>query len=228
MKQIEELVDLYTDYLISTSNQATATQLSKVLDGAISHDKFTRMLKEGAFDAKYLWKKVKKIVREIESEDGCLIIDDTIIEKAYTDENEIVCWHYDHTQGKSVKGFNLINLLYHSNDISIPVGFEVVKKTELFIDKEGKQKRKAKKTKNEIMRELLQSAIINRIPFRFVLMDSWFAAKENFEYIAKKKKHFIAALKSNRLFAKSLKDKHQGKFIKVEDIELKDKQSYKE
>jgi len=171
MKQIEELVDIYTDYLISTSNQATATQLSKVLDGSISHDKFTRMLKNGAFDAKYLWKRVKKILKEIKSEDGCLIVDDTIIEKPHTDENDIVCWHYDHTQGRSVKGFNLINLLYYSNDVSIPVGFEVVKKTELFIDKEGKQKRKAKKTKNEITRELLQNAIINRIPFRFVLMD---------------------------------------------------------
>jgi hypothetical protein len=52
MKQIEELVDIYTDYLI-------ATKLSKVLDGIISHDKFTRMLKERAFNSRYLWKKVK-------------------------------------------------------------------------------------------------------------------------------------------------------------------------
>jgi hypothetical protein len=30
-------------------------------------------------------------------------------------------------------------------------------------------------------------------------MDSWFAAKENFEHIMKKNKHFVAALKNNRL-----------------------------
>ena len=226
MKRIEEYVDLYTDFLIVSGNtQATATELSRALDGEIAHDRFTRMLREGAFDAKYLWKRVKKMVRQIESEDGCLIVDDTIIAKPHTDENEIVCWHYDHTQGRSVKGFNLLNLLYHSEGISIPVSFKVVEKTETYTDANGKQKRKADKTKNELMREMLQSALINRISFRFVLMDSWFASKENFEFIAKKKKHFIAALKSNRLFAKSLEEKHQGRFVKVEDIELQDKES---
>ena len=115
--------------------------------------------------------------------------------------------------------------VYYSDDISIPVGFEVVKKTKTYTDDDGKEKRKAEKTKNELMREMLQSALTNRIPFRFVLMDSWFAAKENFEFITKRKKHFIAAIKSNRLFARSLEEKHQGKFIKVEDIELEDKES---
>ena len=30
-----------------------------------------------------------------------LIIDDSIAEKPYTDENDIICWHYDHTSGSS-------------------------------------------------------------------------------------------------------------------------------
>ena len=44
MENWEELVDLYTDYLIVVNGQATATGLSDVLDNKISHDKFTRML----------------------------------------------------------------------------------------------------------------------------------------------------------------------------------------
>jgi hypothetical protein len=36
-------------------------------------------------------------VREIESEEGVLILDDSIEEKPYTDENEQICWHYDHS-----------------------------------------------------------------------------------------------------------------------------------
>jgi len=223
MRQIEEYVDLYTDYLIAVNGQATATGLSMVLDGAISHDKFTRMLRESAFDSKYLQKLVKKVVRQIESEDGCLIVDDTIVEKKWTDENEIVCWHYDHTQGRSVKGFNLLNMIYHSHDVSIPVEFKVVKKPILFQDEDGKTKRKAKVMKNELLREMLKSALSNQIPFRFVLMDSWFAAKENFEFIRQRGKHFIAAIKSNRLFAKSLEDKHSGRFVQVGALELQDK-----
>ena len=225
MISYEELVELYTDYLIVVNGQATATGLSAILDNKISHDRFTRMLASGKFNSKYLWKKVKKTVRQIESEDGCLILDDTIVEKPWTDENEIVCWHYDHAKGRNVKGFNILNLLYHSNDISIPVGFEVVKKPIEFVDENGKKKRRSEVTKNKLMRDLIQIAIQNQIPFRYVLMDSWFASKENFEFIAGHGKHFIAAVKSNRLFARSSEDKLNGRFEKVGALGLRDKES---
>jgi len=225
MANWEELVELYTDYLIVVNGQATATGLSAVLDNEISHDKFTRMLSSGEFNSRYLWKKVKKSVPQVESEQGCLIIDDTIVEKPWTDENEIVCWHYDHSKGRNVKGFNIINLLYHSNDISIPVGFEVVKKPIVFVDKKGKRKRGSEVTKNELMRYLIQRAIQNQIFFSYVLMDSWFASKENFEFITKHKKHFIAAVKGNRLFAGSLEDKLKGRFERVDELGLRDKES---
>jgi len=114
-EKLEKLADIYTDYLIVANGSATATSVSETLDNTISHDSFTRMLKEGEFSSKYLWNKVKKTVREIQSEEGYLILDDTIVEKQYLDENEIVCWHYDHTKGKSVKGFNILNMLYYSH-----------------------------------------------------------------------------------------------------------------
>ena len=42
----KEKLELYTDYLICNSGLATATGLSAVLDGEISHDKITRFLSE--------------------------------------------------------------------------------------------------------------------------------------------------------------------------------------
>ena len=56
-------------------------------------------------------------------------------------------------------------------------------------------------------------------------MDSWFASKENFEFILKKKKHFVAALKDNRLVALSAEDKAQGRFVRVDSLVLSDKES---
>jgi len=41
-----------------------------------------------------------------------LIFDDTIEEKPYTDENEIIAWHFDHCQNRIVKGVNILNCLY--------------------------------------------------------------------------------------------------------------------
>lgn len=52
------------------------------------------------------------------SDEGFLIFDDTIIEKQWTDENEIICYHFDHSKGRSVKGINFLNLIYHHNNIS--------------------------------------------------------------------------------------------------------------
>src|SRR4051794_15534230 len=122
MMKKEEL-DLYTDYLLCNSGYATATGLSAMLDGEVSHDKVTRFLSEREYKSKDMWGEVKSTVRKIETEDGALIFDDTIQEKEWTDENEVVCWHYDHCKGRSVKGINLLNALYHSGEVSIPVAF---------------------------------------------------------------------------------------------------------
>lgn len=219
-------LELYTDYLISTCGSATATGLSEMLEGEISHDKVTRFLSEREYTSKDLWREVKATVRKVEREDGVLIFDDTIQEKAWTDENEVMCWHFDHCKGRSVKGINLLNALYHSGGVSIPVAFEVVRKPLQFCDVATRQEKRASEvTKNEQMRTMIATCVANRLKFRYVLMDSWFAAKENFEFIVKKKKHFIAALKDNRLVALTEDDRKKGRFVRVDELALTDKQT---
>ena len=48
-------------------------------------------------------------MRQIEQTDGVLILDDSIAEKPYTDENDSIGWHYDHRQDRHVKGINFMN-----------------------------------------------------------------------------------------------------------------------
>ena len=221
-----DYIELYTDYLISGNGYATATGLSSLTDGSVSHDKITRFLSKDTFGSKDLWIKVKSTVRDVESDDACLIFDDTIQEKKWTKESDIMCWHFDHTVGKSVRGINMLNTLYYSNEVSIPIAYEIIEKPILFSDiKTKKVKRKSEITKNELMRDMIQVALNNQLKFTYILMDTWFSSKENFEFIVEQKKHFIAALKSNRLFATSLDNKHKGEFISVSELELSDKQS---
>ena len=223
MKKAE--LELYTDYLISTFGSATATGLSSMVDGDVSHDRVTRFLSEREYTSRDLWRQVKSTVRQIEREDGVLIFDDTIQEKAWTDENEVMCWHFDHCSGRSVRGINLLNALYYSGEVSIPVAFELVRKPLQFCDVKTRQaKRASEVTKNELMRDMIATCVNNTLKFRYVLMDSWFASVENFEFIVKKKKHFIAALKDNRLVALSAADKKQGRFVRINTLELSDKQ----
>ena len=214
-------LDLYTDYLLSTFGAATATGLSAMVEGEVSHDRITRFLSAQEYTSKDLWQQVKRTVRLVEREDGVLIFDDTIQEKAWTDESELMCWHFDHCSGRTVRGINLLNALYHCNGTSIPVAFELVKKPIQYSDMTTRKlKRKSEKTKNEMMREMIEACIQNALKFRFVLMDSWFSSEENFEFITEKGRHFIAALKDNRLIALSEDDRKKKRFVRVDELEF--------
>lgn len=219
MKKSE--LDLYTDYLLSSCGFATATGLSAMVDGEVSHDKVTRFLSARQYSSKDLWHQVKSTVRSVQDDDGVLIFDDTIQEKAWTDESELMCWHYDHVSGRNVRGINLLNALYNSKGASIPVAFELVTKPIQYSDiKTRKLRRKSEVTKNELMRQMIQVCIRNDLKFRFVLTDSWFSSEENFEFITARGKHFISALKDNRLVALSPEDKKQGRFTRVDELQI--------
>lgn len=219
-------LELYTDYLISNFGQATATGLSAMVNGDVSHDHVTRFLTNNEFTSKDLWLSVKPVVREIEkSAQGVLIFDDTIQEKEWTDENEIMCWHYDHCSGRTVHGLNILNAIYHCADVSIPVAFEVIKKSTLFCDlKTRQEKRMSDVTKNELLREMFLSCIKNDLKFKYVLLDSWFTSVDNFEFIRTHKKDFIGAMKDNRLIALTKEDKLHGRYIRIDSLNLLDKQ----
>src|SRR3954452_3282846 len=203
-----DLLELYSDYLLSAFSYTTATGLSKMTDGAVSHDKVTRFLSQKELDSPALWRSVKPLVRELEEDEdsGALIIDDTIEEKPYTDESELVCWHYDHSKGRNVKGINLLSTLYEVEDLCIPVAFELVKKTEwVFNKKKDRWQRKSPQTKNELYRQMLKACAKNRVKFRYVLNDVWYASSENMIYVKKElKKEFIMPIKTNRKVALSL------------------------
>jgi len=218
MKQ--EYLNIYTDYLSVSFGYTTATGLSKMLEGDVSHDQITRMLSEEEQGSKELWKKTKSTVRKLEQEEGAIVFDDTINEKEFMGENELVCWHYDHSKGRNVKGTNLLNCLYHVNGVSIPVGFAVVKKPICYSDvKTKKVKRKSEITKNEQVRALIDKCVENQIKFTWILFDSWFSSAENMTHIKEKGKEFICALKTNRLVALTEQDRQKNNFTRVDQIQ---------
>ena len=217
----KELREIYSDYIISSFKEVTATGLSRTLEGSVSHDKITRFLSEENFESKQLWQLVKPVLRKYEEDDGVLIFDDTIEKKPHTSESELVCWHHDHTTNRSVKGINLLNCVYNVGEITLPVGFDIIKKPIEFCElKTKKKKRKATVTKNELLREKLKICQQNKIKYKYVLTDSWFGSKENMEFIRLDcNKHFIIALKSNRTVALSEEDKKQGNFTRIDELQ---------
>ena len=81
---------------------------------------------------------------------------------------------------------------------SVPVAYELVRKPILFCDRQTRRvKRKSEVTKNQLLRQMLRTCQQNRLSYRYVLADSWFAAKENlfFEHL---RNTLSSSLKSNR------------------------------
>ena len=219
-------LDLYTDYLQICFSQATATSLSSMLDGSLSHDVITDLLSKNEFSSKDLWLESKNLVRTHQNENACLIFDDTIVEKPHTDQNEIVSWYYDHKTGKSVKGINILTAFYHTlgqgqeMPLRIPVGYEIIHKNLYYSDLTTKKEiRKSSRTKNEYLQELFVQAINNQLLFKYVLADSWYCSSDNMKFIHKKGKFFIFDIKSNRLacFEKSTKN---TVFQRLDQIDL--------
>jgi hypothetical protein len=218
----KELLDLYSDYLISSFGQTTGTGMAELLGRSLSHDRIQRFLSKQDFTSADLWEVVKPHVRAVQQPEGVIIVDDSIAEKPYTDENDIVCWHYDHAQDRQVKGINFLSALYHAQAVSLPVGFRVVAKTEYYTDKkDGKTKRRSPISKNEHYRALLRQAQHNQIPFRYVLNDVWYASAENMMFVKHElEADFIMPLKANRKVALSVPDKQQGRYGPVDSLIL--------
>ena len=217
---MENFVDLYTDYLITSSSYTTSTGMASLLN--IKHDKITKELSDGLYDSKFLWSKAKPFVQELSQSSETIILsfDDSIQEKKYTDESELNCWHFDHTVGRSVKGVNFLTALVEVAGMRLPCAVEFIIKDKFETnEKTGKQKRVCSKTKNELFREMLKTCNSN-FWFDYVLTDSWYSSIENMQYCKEQLNHdFIMALKSNRKVALSLEDKQNKKYVGIETLQ---------
>jgi len=224
---MESYADIYINFALSSFGKIEMTKLSTILDGQYSHDVFTKnlLLNDEIETDKELWSHVKPILRNYENEeDGCLIIDDSLLKKPHSKVNDIICWNYDHTIGKSLKSILMLNFHYtDASGISLPVGYEIMTKTEdVYDEKKKKWVKKSKFTKNEIMRDKLEILHFhNELKYRYILFDKWFASIENLVFINNVlKKKFVCPLKKNRKVALSKEDKLNGKYVSIADVDM--------
>jgi len=215
------MLDFYTNVQLSSFGQVAATRAAGLTDHALSHDKVTRFLGSQQMTSRTLWAAVKPFVSWVQSPQASLLVDDTLIEKFWMDENPIICWHYDHARKRALKGIDLVSAVYYSLGTTLPVAFDLVKKsTPVRWDSKttGKVKRVSEQTKNEIFRHLVARCARN-MPFQYVLADVWYASKENMIFIHKKlTKRFVMPIKANRKVALSRADKRSGTYVTVESL----------
>lgn len=222
-------LDLYTDYLLSSTGPTTATGLSRLLDGALSHDHITRWLSNAVWGSADIWRQAKPLIRQAEGRQqpddfAVLIVDDSVLEKAHTDANELICYHWDHSQQRHVKGLNFVSLLYQAGQVALPLAVELVRKTVAVWDaKRQLTKYESPFTKNEYLQQLLRVAQ-QQVADRYLLADRWYASAENMQLVQALGHHFIFALESSRTVALSEAARAKGQFQAVQTLVFADAQ----
>jgi hypothetical protein len=134
-----------------------------------------------------VWSQIKDDI--VYSANGYLVFDDSVSDKRYSTKIELVRRQYSGNEHAVIKGIGVVNCLYVNPDTG---EYWVIDWRVYNIDADGK-------SKLDHVREMLDNAIAHKkLPFRTVLMDSWYATKKLMLHIDKAGKIFYCPLKSNR------------------------------
>ncbi len=136
----------------------------------------------------------------------------------------IVCWHYNHVSQRMEKCILMLNFHYtDATGISIPLGYEIITKTEdKWSDEYQKNVKKSLFSKNEIMQDKLNILHYhNEVKYKYILFDKWFASIKNLVFIEEElKKKFVCPIKSNRKIAFTLKERNKGKYVNISSMDI--------
>jgi hypothetical protein len=196
---------LYSEFLIANQNRYSGLELSKVAPGEISHDSISRWLSTANFNPSSLWNQTKDLVVK---NTGYLVVDDTLLNKKYSQVNELAKKQYSGDEHRLEMGISLVNLLWTDGEKFIPIDYRVY------------HRENDDKTKNDHFREMLRRAKDRGFSPLYVLMDCWYASIANLKLITRELRwHFICNLKANRQVSVS-----QGSYMAIADLGLADKQ----
>ncbi len=152
----------------------------------MSHDSVNRFLLRERYEPEDLFKTVTEI---IEIKGGIISVDDTVIEKRYSNPEcaELIGYFWSGKEHKSIKGLNLITLYYRDNQgNSVPVNYRIYDK------KEGK-------TKNDYFQEMLLEVLLWGLKPRMVTGDSWYSSIANLKFLKNQKLGFLFGIEKNRI-----------------------------
>ena len=202
----------YCQYLLSSHINYTLTNLADHLE-QISHDKINRYLKNEKLTPRLLWDNVKNLI--VVDEDAYIIFDDTVLDKRFSEEIEIVRRQYSGNEHGVVRGIGIVSCIYVNPKT---LQFWVIDYRIFNPENDGL-------SKIDHVKNMLTSLVYQRnLPFETVLMDTWYAVNKLMLYIDSLDKIYYCPLKTNRLVDDSFgKEKYKNiKDLEWDDEELKD------
>jgi hypothetical protein len=158
--------------------------LAEILEG-LSHDSVNRFLLRERYDPKDLFDEVKLHIQLI---GGTLSVDDTVIDKPYTNPNltELIGYFWSGKHHRVVKGLHLITLYYTDlSGKSLPVNYRIYDK------REGR-------TKNDYFRDMVTEVLASGLDPEMITGDAWYSSQENLKFLKKQELGFLMGIAKNR------------------------------
>ena len=177
----------YCQYLLSSQTNYTITNYAEHVT-KVSHDLVNRFLATERLTASHVWQEVKSDIQP--SENGYIVFDGTVLDKSHSTKIDSVRWQYSGNAHKVIRGIGLLNCIYVNPDTE---QFWIIDYRIFDPDKDGK-------TKVTHVKEMLDNIKNHKqLPFKTVLMDSWYANYQLMLHIHHMGKLFYCPLKTNRL-----------------------------
>ena len=188
----------YCQFLLAGWQNFTQTYFADHSDN-YSHDQLNRLLNTERIPARELWRSVRNDI-EFDA-DGYLLFDDTVISKLYSKKIQGVRRQWSGSEKRVIQGIGLVSCVYVNPKTQ---RYWIIDYRLYDYDRDGK-------TKLQHLQEMLRNAyFVKCLPFRTVLIDSWYASMKVMKAIQALSKIYYAPLKCNRLVnASDGVDKHK-------------------
>ncbi len=175
---------LYSQYLLVSPHNRGCSKLSQAME-SMSHDSVLNFLVREHYTAFDLFSHSKNL---IVLQQGTLTVDDSVWDKAYSNAklNALIGHHYSGKHHKVVQGICLVTLFYTDvKGVRVPVNYRI------YLPGEDK-------TKNDLLREMLNEVVDWGLSPKLVIGDSWYASLDNLKWIRRKQIDAFFAVESDR------------------------------
>ena len=177
----------YCQYLLSSQTNYTLTNYAEHVE-SLSHDLVNRYLAEDKLLPRMIWEQ--SAIDLIQSDNGYLVFDDTVIDKEHAVQIESVRWQYSGNAHKVIRGIGLINCVYVNPECE---RFWLIDYRVFDPERDGKGKM-------DHVEEMLNNAHYQKkLKICCVLMDTWYATSKLMLQIHDMGKLFYCPVRSNRL-----------------------------
>lgn len=176
----------YCQYLLVSQINYTLTNFADHSE-KFSHDAINRYLRDERLTPRLVWENVEGQI--IRTPTGYVVFDDTVLDKDYSFAIELVRRQYSGNAHGLVKGIGVVTCIYVNPEID---QFWLVDYR--IYDPAGDGKSKL----DHVQEMLTNLHYQKQLPFRAVLMDTWYATKDMMLFIEQLKKYYYCPLKDNR------------------------------